>query len=878
MSLILWNMPSLGMHARRPLGATIVVLACVSLCLAATRSSAGAAPLPDNRGFELVSTITGESGGGVLDGASPLFYDASVDGDVVDWQALGACCGAMNGGLNIYQSERGAADWETHAIGPTPAEPPVGVLELQEAIFASGDLSETIFTTPAAYAQGDRRPPGAGGSDLYLRGPNGELDWLSQGPAGTGTGPYATSFEGATPNAMAVAFTTAEPLTANAMGLSSLAGAQYLYLRNVSAETTSLIDVDDSGNLISPYGASLGDYGAPKQGLFFIGYRGSVANAISATGTKVFFETPPDGVDLPAGVAPHLYMRDLADDTTTPIDDPTSSGSARYQGASADGALVFFTSDEGLDGASTANELYEYNTTAEPIGEVPPMTSIPLASGAGIVGVTSVSEDGSHVYFVADDVLAANTNSVDRSAAPNQPNLYVRNTSTGETTFVTTLAPPDVTTCEPTCAKLEPTELVLAHDIFRPAYSSPDGSVLVFTSSNDLTGEDRTPSTTLTATAFPQEHKLHVESTAGFIVDRTVAIGTGEQEELETIEAIDSATEMTLSEYGPAIVDGLVNEHPAGASVSAVNAEVYRYSTADGSLVCLSCTPPGVTETDSASLGEVSGGSYASPGHVAQMSEDGSRIFFQSPDPLLPGMAGAVTNKLFPPDNLYEWEEGKVYLVSNAASHGSVFDGTTPSGDDMFFSTRNQLTPEAVAGFEHIYDARVGGGFVTQPPLADPCAREACRALTGPSTEYPVPESESASTSEDLEAKAHVSAPSFSVGRITATQRQALAHSGRLALTVSTTAAGRLLATATSSLRARATRVAQAAASLHAASTITLTLTLSRAARAQLAAAGKLAIRVAVSFNSRGAVHTVAQTLHVEANDRTAARRHSGHA
>lgn len=867
-------MSLLDTHASRRLA--IVLWACVSLCLAAIPRSAGAAPLPDNRGVELVSSITEESGGDVLNGASPLFYNASVNGEAVDWQALGACCGATYGGINVYQSERGATGWETHAISPTPSEPPAGVLELQEAIFASRDLSETIFTTPASYAQGDRRPPGAGSSDLYLREPSGTLDWISQGPTGTGTGPDTTNFEGATPNATAVAFTTVEPLTADATGLSPQTGSQYLYLRNVSEETTSLIDVEDSGKLISPYGASLGDYGAPKEGLFFFGYRGSTTNAISETGTKVFFETPPDGVELPAGVEPHLYMRDLDDDTTTPIDNPSSSGSARYQGASADGSLVFFTSDEGLDGASTANELFEYNTTLEPIGGVPPMTSIPLASGTGIVGVTSVSEDGSRVYFVADEVLAANTNPVGRSAAPNQPNLYVRNTSTGETTFVTTLAPSDVTTCNPTCAKLEPTELVLPHDIFRPAYSSPDGSVLVFTSSNNLTGEDRTPATTLTATAFPKEHKLDVESTAGFIVGRTVAIGTGEQEELETVEAIDSATEMTLSEYGPATVDGLVNEHPAGASVSAVNAEVYRYSTADGSLACLSCTPPGVTETHGASLGEVSGGSYAPPGHIAQMSEDGSQIFFQSPDPLLAGMAEAVTNRIFPPENVYEWEAGKISLISSASADGSEFDGTTPSGDDVFFSTRSQLTPEAVAGFEHIYDARVGGAFATQPPLADPCSREACRPLTGPPTTYPKPESES--TNENLEAEAHLAAPSFSVERITAAQRRALAQSGRLALTVSTTAAGRLLATVTSSLRGRTTRVAQAAASLRAPRTITLTLRLSHAARDQLAAAGKVAIRVTVSFSSRGAVHTVALTLHVEANDRAAVRRRSGNA
>ncbi len=869
-------MPLPSSLARGARSSITLALVCSILLVAAFAAATGAAALPDGRGVELVSNISGDGGTNNLNGASPLFYDASNNGDAVDWQAFGACCGATSGGIDVYQSQREPAGWETRAISPAPPEPPVNILELQEATFASGDLAETIFTTPSSYAQGDQRPPGSGGSDLYLRRPDGELDWLSQGPAGTGREPYPTNFEGSTQDATAVAFTTAESLTANAAGRLSQPDAQYLYLRNVSQATTSLIDVDDSDRLISPYGASLGDYGAPKEGPFFSGYRGSTINAVSRDATKVFFDSPPDGIELPAGVEPHLYVRDLVNNTTTPIDDPSSHGSARYQGASANGALVFFTSNEGLDGASTENELYEYNTIAEPLGGVAPMSSIPLASGVGILGVTSVSTDGSHVYFVADHVLSAKSNALGLFAVPNQPNLYVRDTSTGETTYVTTLAPPDVTTCKPTCATLEPTGLILPHDIFRPAYSSPNGSVLVFNSSADLTNEDHTPSTTLTATVFPQEHTLHVANTAGFIVGRTIAIGAGEQEELDTIAAIDSSTEMTLSEYGPAVINGLVNEHPLGANVSAVNAEVYRYATADGSLRCLSCTPAGVTETHSASLGSVAGGSYAPPGHAAQMSEDGSQIFFQSPDPLLPGMVDAVTNKVFPPENLYEWEAGKVYLISSAAANGSEFDGTTPSGEDVFFNTRSQLTPEAVAGYEHIYDARVGGGALPQMPLADPCASEACRGPIVPLMAFPKPASESTSARTGMQANSM--SPGIRVGKITAASRRRLARRGRLKLTVTATVPGRVLATATSALHGRATRIAQDGATISRAGTVTLTLTLTRVARLQLAQRGALAIHVVVSFVSRRAVRDVVFTLHVAAHELAATRHRAHHA
>src|SRR6185312_10309623 len=128
---------SLVLRAR---SAGIVVSGCVILWATALAAPAGAASLPDGRGFELVSNVAGESGEEALNGASPLFYDTSNSGNAIDWQAFGACCGAAYGGANAYQSERRAAGWEVHAISPTPPAPPVNFLELQEEVFASEDL------------------------------------------------------------------------------------------------------------------------------------------------------------------------------------------------------------------------------------------------------------------------------------------------------------------------------------------------------------------------------------------------------------------------------------------------------------------------------------------------------------------------------------------------------------------------------------------------------------------------------------------------------------------------------------------------------------------------------------------------------------------
>jgi Tol biopolymer transport system component len=848
-------------------------LACgVSLVAKAPLASAGG--LPDARAYELVTSIPEESG---LDG-NPLFYLAAAgSGESVDWESLGSCCGASGGGLNTYQATRGVTGWQTKAIAPLANEPLVGLEELQEAVSWSPDLSRTLFSTAASYAPGNERPSGSGGSDLYLREPSGALKWVSQGPLGSGKGPYPSSFAGATADLGEVAFTTAEPLTANANGLTTQKAARYLYVRNVEHETTSLVDVEDSGKLITPYGASLGDAGPPKEGLFYFGFRGSTTNSISEDGSKLFFQTPPVGMEgIPAGIEPHLYMRDLANETTTPLDDPAANGSARFQGAAADGSLVFFTSDEELDGASAANELYVFNTTSQQIGQVPSMSSIPLAGGAGIFGATAIANDGSRVFFVADDVLTPETNSVGHAAEAGQPNLYLYEVATGETKFIATLAAPDVSTCNPTCAGGEPTGLVEGADIYRDAYTSPDGSVFVFTSSGSLTGEDHTPSTTLTYEAYSGERKIFVGSTAGFLQGRTVAIGIGGQEELDTIDEINGPTEITLSEYGPSFHKGLVEEHPAGAPIVQVNAEIYRYASADGALTCVSCTPPGVLSTQSASLGEVGGGSYAPPGYAPQMSEDGSRIFFDSPDPLVAGASEAVSQRVYEPTNVYEWDEGKVYLIADAADGGAVFNGTTSSGDDVFFTTRNALLPGVVAGFKHVYDARVNGGFATETPVGDPCAEEPCR-FYAPTTPF-LPAPASASMSDPSVAAGGQAPAKITVRGISAAQRVKLARSGSLVLTVSATAPGEVRATATAMLGGRRARVASAHGALLDAGALELTLRLSQTARLQLLRHGTLVLRIEVRYQRTGTVDVAALTINAAGSKRSSARKEIHHA
>ncbi len=853
-----------------------LAFAC-ALALASMATPVGAA-LPDARGYELVSRVDEAGGESLLSGAAPSFLASDAAGDTVDWEALGACCGATTGGVNAYQARRAPTGWHSESITPTPSTPISGFEELQEAEAWSSDLQQTLFSTPASYAPGNERPEASGADDLYLRLASGVLEWISQGPAGTGKSSNGASFDGATPGLGEVAFNSAEQLTANATGLAPIGGARYLYLRDRATESTSLIDVDDESHLISPYGAALGDKVPPANPLFSFGLkRGTSTHAISEDGSKVFFETRPERLgELPFGVEPHLYMRDLANSKTTPLDNPEASGSARYEGASANGSLVFFTSDEGLGGASTATELYEFDTTPDQIGVAPPMTAVPLGGGSGVVGVVAIANDGSRVYFVADDVLATNV-ADGRSAIAGEPNLYSYDTGTGDTTFVATVALPDVSKCDPTCAEGEPAQLVGFPDVFRPAYTTDTGSVLVFASGGDLTGEEHSPTTHLEFEAFPEQHFLTVESTAGFQVGREIAIDAGGQEELETIEKIDSPTEMTVSEYGPALRYGLVDAHPIGTTVHQIDPQIYRYAAASGSVLCLSCTPLGVLATQGATLGNAGGGSYAPEGFAPGMSADGAKVFFQSPDPLVPVAGEPVSARATEPTNVYEWDEGTVHLIAGASDGGATFLGTTPSGGDAFFSTETALVPEASTGYGHLYDARVGGGFATpvSPPPA--CSAEACRGPGSPSLFLPTPASQTLDAPGSPLPAARGQRAMFLVAKVTAAKRAQFARRGKLTLSVTATAPSALIATATAKLRGRTVTVASAHATLAHAGRTTLALALSRTARATLAMRGSLMLRVEVTYRLTGA--SFATQLRLKASGSKAAtgqgRRHA---
>jgi hypothetical protein len=173
-------------------------------------------------------------------------------------------------------------------------------------------------------------------------------------------------------------------------------------------------------------------------------------------------------------------------------------------------------------------------------------------------------------------------------------------------------------------------------------------------------------------------------------------------------------------------------------------AEAYIYDLNTGSFTCVSCNPSGTPPVTNVSLYSSHDDSLI-PLTPALLSEDGSRAFFQTSEALVPQDTSGATQ-------VYEWENGRVYLLSSGQGGdgvqevhnvgefgisgvvGSELVGASSNGDDVFIATTDHLAPQVDEDSEAIYDVRVDGGF-PYTPVGHGCDSGQCQ---GPQTPAPV--------------------------------------------------------------------------------------------------------------------------------------------
>jgi hypothetical protein len=156
------------------------------------------------------------------------------------------------------------------------------------------------------------------------------------------------------------------------------------------------------------------------------------------------------------------------------------------------------------------------------------------------------------------------------------------------------------------------------------------------------------------------------------------------------------------------------------------NSEVYLYNADTNSVTCVSCNhnvPGGQSEAD-IRLNQFDSADPFVPLSVPVVSDDGSRVFFETGEALVP----QDTNGL---EDVYEWDDSQVSLLSSGqGSLDSFLVGVGDDGNDVFITTGDRLLPQVEDNVEHVYDARVDGGFPYTPPVYG-CEAGQCQARPG---------------------------------------------------------------------------------------------------------------------------------------------------
>jgi len=252
--------------------------------------------------------------------------------------------------------------------------------------------------------------------------------------------------------------------------------------------------------------------------------------------------------------------------------------------------------------------------------------------------------------------------------------------------------------------------------------------------------------------------------------------------------------------------------------------EVYIYSVGDevggGSLVCASCRPDGErARADASIMQAVNGATSSALPHV--MSDDARIVFFTTGEALVPADENGLTKDVY----AYDLQTGELDLLSSGRSSShSYFVGTTGSGRDAFFLTRERLDTLDVDNSYDLYDARVGGGFPkVEPPSR--CVAERCRGSVGPA---PLSPFMGGSAVLDGASRTGGLAATLRVRSLTAEQLRRFVRGAPVILHVRVSHAGRIRASVRVRLRGRSRTVAKAGARAPRAGRVSLKLALAR--------------------------------------------------
>jgi hypothetical protein len=165
--------------------------------------------------------------------------------------------------------------------------------------------------------------------------------------------------------------------------------------------------------------------------------------------------------------------------------------------------------------------------------------------------------------------------------------------------------------------------------------------------------------------------------------------------------------------------------------------EAFLFDSASETLVCASCDPSGELPLGPTSLPRISVNGISSLPQPRYLTDQG-RLFFDTRDSLSP----FDTNNGV--EDVYQYEpqgigsckrEGGCISLISAGNEpdDSNFLAMDPSGANVFFTTRDQLTLKDRDDLLDLYDARIGGGIPAETETTRPeCQGESCQPAPNP--------------------------------------------------------------------------------------------------------------------------------------------------
>jgi hypothetical protein len=486
----------------------------------------------------------------------------------------------------------------------------------------------------------------------------------------------------------------------------------------------------------------------------------------------------------------NLYRRDNATGAYEALTtaEPEGQTPANYwpelQGASADGTHAIFRANARLtDSASDAKlgedpiyQLYEHVAPAEGeegCGELRLVSVLPsgkasaLTSSAGTASnfggegrqhnvLGAVSEDGSRIYWTSADPDP----SVQANSGPGP--LYLR--SDGTKTVQVSSGPAQFWTASPDGSKAiySVGENLFEYDaVAKKSNLIADGSRGIAGASEDLSKVYFVSKEELGGKGEAGEANLYLRAEGADTFIATLTVGDPSNEfsfngfKAITARPVERGTRVssdgnTLAFVSRASLTGYDNKDAAdGRNVL----EIYLYDATAGQLFCASCNPSGsrprgrefedngATLLAAAQLPPAENSLFA----PRALSEDGSHLFFESFEALVPRDTNGAAD-------VYEWQRagaeeacreagaelfvpqagGCLSLISSGQSPSdSEMIDATPSGSDVFFKTASSLLPQD-PGLIDVYDARVNGGLPQPPGPPAGCEGEACQGPLSP--------------------------------------------------------------------------------------------------------------------------------------------------